>query len=524
MVKLIRENFQDYFTICVAGYPKGHPDCTSYEEDLLHLKKKIDAGADFVITQLFFESKDFLKFVKDCKKIGIKVPIIPGIMPIQAYGSLRQLAKLSKLEIPEKLLKDLEPIKDNDDAIRKYGVQHAVNMCKELLASGEVPGLHFYTLNRELATKEIAQKLRLWIEDVNNRALPWKTSANIKRFSEDVRPIFWATRPKSYIYRTSDWDEYPNGRWGNSSAPSFNELTDHHLFYLRSPKNKADLRKMWGEELHSVEDVWDIFSCYISGNKNKAGNQVKSLPWNDEDLAPETSLLVSELAGVNKAGFLTINSQPNVNAANSSDPIVGWGGAGGYIYQKAYLEFFTSKENIAFLLDVLKEYPHVNYHIVDEEGGLDNTNCDRYSPIAVTWGVFPGKEIMQPTVVDPVSFNFWKDEAFSLWQQHWANLYPEGSQSRKVIDDICGNYCLVNLVDNDFVQPSCLFDIIQKTIFKIKQNTCCATGNGHSTEHSLGNQNNSLTSEVVDKLNDSRNHDVTSNCSKDLQNIVSAIH
>ena len=138
----------------------------------------------------------------------------------------------------------------------------------------QVPGLHFYTLNRELATKEIAQKLSIWIEDVNNRALPWKTSANIKRFSEDVRPIFWATRPKSYIFRTSDWDEYPNGRWGNSSAPSFNELTDHHLFYLRCPKNKADLRKMWGEELHSVEDVWDIFSCYISGNKNKAGNQV----------------------------------------------------------------------------------------------------------------------------------------------------------------------------------------------------------------------------------------------------------
>lgn len=114
----------------------------------------------------------------------------------------------------------------------------------------------------------------MWFEEFNNRPLPWKMSASQKRFSEDVRPIFWATRPKSYVYRTSNWDEYPNGRWGNSSAPSFGELTDHHLFYLRSPRNKAELRQMWGEELTSVKDVWDIFWCYISGNKNKQGQTV----------------------------------------------------------------------------------------------------------------------------------------------------------------------------------------------------------------------------------------------------------
>ena len=76
--------------ILILGYPKGHPDCTSYEEDLLYLKQKVDAGADFVISQLFFEADDFLKFLRDCRELGITVPIIPGIMPIQVscdYGS-----------------------------------------------------------------------------------------------------------------------------------------------------------------------------------------------------------------------------------------------------------------------------------------------------------------------------------------------------------------------------------------------------------------------------------------------------
>eukprot|EP00794_Sanderia_malayensis_P015454 gene15454-17038_t len=464
MVKLIREHYGDYFTICVAGYPQGHPDSHSYEEDLKYLKVKVDAGADFIISQLFFEADEFLKYVRDCRNIGITVPILPGIMPIQGYASLRQLAKLSKLEIPNYLLEELEPIKDDDNAIRQFGVKFAVNLCKQLLASGEVPGLHFYTLNRELATKEVLQRLGIWLEDIHQRPLPWKTSAHTKRFQEDVRPIFWSTRPKSYVYRTSDWDEYPNGRWGNSSAPSFNELSDHHLFYLRSPKNKDQLKNMWGSELSSVHDVWDIFVCYITGKLNSSGNKVKSLPWSDDDLAPETSVLQTSLAEINKSGFLTINSQPNVNGAPSTDPIVGWGGVGGYIYQKAYLEFFTSKDNIECLREVLKEFPQVNFHIVDEEGVLDETNADRYSPIAVTWGVFPGKEIMQPTVVDPISFNFWKDEAFSLWLQHWSDIYPESSSSKQIINTIHDTYCLVNLVDNDFVRGNCLFEVIQKTI------------------------------------------------------------
>lgn len=465
MVTHIRQEFGNTFTICVAGYPNGHPDCATYEEDIQHLKEKVDAGADFIITQLFFENKTFFKFLKDCRDIGITIPIIPGIMPIQGYASLRHLVKLSRLEVPQWIVDAIEPIKDDDEAIRKYGVKLGIEMARELLESGEVPGLHFYTLNREVATKEILTALGLWCQDpAASRPLPWKPSANKKRVCEDVRPIFWASRPKSYMYRTSDWDEFPNGRWGNSSSPAFGDLTDHHLFYLRSRVKRDDLLKMWGEELTKVEDIFEVFRCYISGESNKAGIKVTSLPWNDETVAAETSLIKEKLEFLNSKGILTINSQPQVNAAPSSDPMVGWGGNGGYIYQKAYLEFFTCKEVVDLLLEVLKEYPQVNYHVVNCEGSVNVTNADKFSPIAVTWGVFPGKEIVQPTVVDPISFEFWKDEAFDLWQQRWGKLYPDDSPSRLIIDDICKNYYLVNLVDNDFIKGNCLWEALEKTV------------------------------------------------------------
>ena len=182
--------------------------------------------------------------------------------------------KLSKLEVPQYILDDLEPIKNDDEAIREYGVKFAVNMCRELLCSDDVPGIHIYTLNREIAATELLQELGLWKHYQSHRPLPWKPSANSKRSQEDVRPIFWSSRPKSYIHRTSNWDEFPNGRWGNSSAPSFAELSDHHLFYLKCRESETERLKMWGKKLDCIEDVYHVFQCYISGEKNKWGHKV----------------------------------------------------------------------------------------------------------------------------------------------------------------------------------------------------------------------------------------------------------
>ncbi|KAH3828629.1 methylenetetrahydrofolate reductase-like [Dreissena polymorpha] len=463
LVRLIRQEFEDFFIICVAGYPTGHPESESYEEDLKNLKKKVVAGADFIITQLFFKASTFIKFFNDCRAIGINCPIIPGLLPIQAYQSLRHIVKLSRLEVPQDIIDDINPIKDNDEAIRNYGVDQTVTMARELFDSGLVHGLHFYTLNREVATIEILKRLGMWYVDPW-KPLPWKPSANHHRMTEEVRPIFWQCRPKSYVHRTSNWDEFPNGRWGNSSAAAFGDLQDYYLFYLKTKGSQEELLKMWGKELNSERDVFEVFRNYLTGEVNKDGVKVTQVPWNDDDLSPETSLISEKLAAINERGVLTINSQPNVNGAPSSDPNVGWGGRNGYIYQKAYLEFFTSKKNVLALKKILTEYPLVNYHIINHNGEADYTNCDQNEPIAVTWGVFPGKEIIQPTVVDPIAFTVWKDEAFALWLQSWGNLYPEGSKSREVIQHIHNNYYLVNLVDHEYPKESCLWDIVRRML------------------------------------------------------------
>ncbi|XP_045331608.1 methylenetetrahydrofolate reductase isoform X7 [Leopardus geoffroyi] len=255
----------------------------------------------------------------------------------------------------------------------------------------------------------------------------------------------------------------PRSGMSSPTAAAFGELKDYYLFYLTSKSPREELLKMWGEELTGEESVFEVFACYLSGEPNQNGYKVTCLPWNDEPLAAETSLMKEELLRVNRQGILTINSQPNINGKPSSDPIVGWGPSGGYVFQKAYLEFFTSRETVGALLQVLKKYElRVNYHIVDVKGE-NVTNAPELQPNAVTWGIFPGREIIQPTVVDPVSFMFWKDEAFALWIEQWGKLYEEESPSRMIIQYIHDNYFLVNLVDNEFPLDNCLWQVVEDT-------------------------------------------------------------
>lgn len=114
---------------------------------------------------------------------------------------------------------------------------------------------------------------------------------------------------------------------------------------------------------------------------------------------------------------------------------LGWGGPGGYVYQKAYVEFFCSKEKLDALVVKCKDRSSLTYMAVNKEGTL-KSNVGPTDVNAVTWGVFPAKEIIQPTIVDPVSFKVWKDEAFEIWSRGWAALYPEGDASRKLVEEV----------------------------------------------------------------------------------------
>ncbi|CAB3411015.1 unnamed protein product [Caenorhabditis bovis] len=468
MIRWIKEAYGDYFTIACSGYPLGHPDAPSYKSDLLYLKAKVDAGAQLVITQLFFEPEVFENFVKDCREIGITVPIIPGIMPIMGYDSIRRIAKLSQLTIPENILSDLEPIKHDDDAVRNYGKVKCIEMCRRLLANGSAKSLHLYTMNREGNCREILQELGLWLKRPM-RTLPWEPHGpnHPIRCKEDVRPIFWSARPRSYIYRTRDWDDFPNGRWGNSSSPAFGDLADYYLFHLRSQTPKEEQLAMYGEELNDVNDVIKVFVNYITQVPNEKGVKVTSLPWTESEsgVQPETQIISEQLIWCNQNGILTVNSQPSVNGAPSTDPLVGWGKPGGYCYQKAYLECFMSTDLANTLLSFIDEYaPRINYHFINHDGTVDKSNGEPTTPIAVTWGVFPGAEIAQPTVVDPLSFRAWKDEAYQMWINQWANLYPRESKSRQIVQSVHDTFLLVNIVDNDFQKPSIIFEILDRCV------------------------------------------------------------
>ena len=188
LVVFMREKFGDDFGISVAGYPEGHPNAISevedpstmteaekgrsstldgktftcrdedYKKEMDYLKKKVDAGADFIITQMFFDTKVFGTFVEDCRKWDIQVPIVPGLMCINAYGGFVKMTKFCKTRVPESLRAKMDSIKDDADAVKAFGVEYGIQMCQELMAIG-VDVLHFYTLNLEKVTFGILQGL-----------------------------------------------------------------------------------------------------------------------------------------------------------------------------------------------------------------------------------------------------------------------------------------------------------------------------------------------------------------------------
>ncbi|MBI3392656.1 MAG: methylenetetrahydrofolate reductase [NAD(P)H] [Nitrospirae bacterium] len=147
-------------TFCVGGaaYPEGHVESRSLDEDLRHLKTKVDAGCDFLITQLFFDNRFYFDFVGRARAAGIAVPILPGIMPVTNLDQLKRFTSMCGASIPEELMLRLEQA-PSVESVREIGIDHAVRQCGELISRG-ASGIHFYTLNQSKATREILARIR----------------------------------------------------------------------------------------------------------------------------------------------------------------------------------------------------------------------------------------------------------------------------------------------------------------------------------------------------------------------------
>jgi methylenetetrahydrofolate reductase (NADPH) len=149
------------FDFCIGGasYPEKHPEAASLEEDLGHLKRKVEAGAEFLITQLFFDGDDYWRFVASARAAGIGVPIVPGVMPVVSAANLRRMAALSPgSRIPAELQQELDATGADAERALEVGVRFATRQCRELLERG-APGIHFYTLNRSPATRRVHEAL-----------------------------------------------------------------------------------------------------------------------------------------------------------------------------------------------------------------------------------------------------------------------------------------------------------------------------------------------------------------------------
>lgn len=474
LVSYIREKYGDHFDVGVAAYPEGHPECESESDLLQHLKEKVDCGADFMITQMFYDVDKFLDWCAKVRAAGISIPIIPGIMPITSYPAFIRRTQWCQINVPEKFIAKLEPVKDDDQLVRELGTELMVELCTRLLESGYVNHLHLYTMNLEKASLMILERLGLLKSASGGSArsstssgshsieeplepLPWRKSLNPKRKNELVRPIFWQKRPYSYVARTSLWneDEFPNGRFGDSSSPAYGDLDlCGHSLIRQSVKKSIEL---WSTP-SNLDDISSLIISYLEG-------KLKCLPWSDVPLNHEVDDILLGLIDINKHHIFTINSQPKVNGKPSTDPVVGWGPTKGYVYQKQYLEFVLPRDKLPSFQELCSKHDdHLTYFAIDANDDLSTNHPEETRANAVTWGVFPGSEILQPTIVEKVSFLAWKEEFYTILKE-WKLTFQEhkAAQSINLVNELIDNYVLVNVVDNDFISPNNhIFDVLQQ--------------------------------------------------------------
>ncbi|RCK66844.1 Methylenetetrahydrofolate reductase 1 [Candida viswanathii] len=495
LVKYIRQQYGDYFCIGVAAYPEGHVDGADTsgqdpKKDIPFLIEKIKAGGDFIVTQLFYDVDKFIAFEKLTQEHEElkNVPLIPGLMPITTYKVFNRAAKLSHASIPREISQQVDRVSNDDDAVKALGVEILSDIIDKIDRETRIKGYHFYTLNLEKAVASILDKSKVLRpildgpssvvehedaiasdsedeEETPSTAVSRRRSSvndNIlngakvlvgKTLLKDKKVLVDISTGKGALGKDATWDDFPNGRFGDSNSPAYGEIDGYGpTLKIHSP---AEAEIKWGSP-ESVGDLAQIFIDYLSG-------KIDVIPWTDQTLSPETALIQEELFLLNEKGWFSVASQPATNACKSTDNIFGWGPRNGVVYQKAFVELFMPKEDWQKLEPLVKASDSITYYIGDKTNKIETEvpigHNARLSKNAVTWGVFPLKEVVQPTVIDYESFKAWTEEAFLLWLE-WSRCYKKSSKSFELLNNVYENYVLVCLIHHDYPEEHALWDFL----------------------------------------------------------------
>lgn len=516
LVRYIRKQYGDYFCVGVAGYPEGHsdqshPEHQSIEHDLPYLVEKTKAGADFIMTQLFYDVNAYQKYEKRLREhesgIFKTIPIIPGLMPVQSYQIFRRTTKLSHASLPPEILRRFEAVKGDDEAVKRVGLD-VLGEIVDTMKHSEFPGprgFHFYTLNLEKVVAQILER---------NSLIPPSTptiGANLgdeaTAFDEvDDFVIIAEAKKKQQRRRSSMANSGPRNRviissaressTSSNRASSVYETFDHEAGVPREAINSRanTLAISEGEGSLGREATWDEFpngrwgdarspaygqidgygvSLHVSVPEARRlwgepksvadisksfarhlGGEIDTMPWSEESLQPETLTIKNELLQLINKGWWTVASQPAVNGVPSTDPVFGWGPKNGFVFQKPFVEFFIPNDEWQKLQSKLFEHPQITYFAGNAKSDFASNNAESVNP--VTWGTFAGKEIITPTMIEAVSFRAWCEEAFGIWSE-WQRIYKPGSESSRLLERIRKDYWLVSVIHHGYLEDGALW-------------------------------------------------------------------
>ena len=393
--------------------------------------------------------------------------------------------------MPEKLLQRLEPIKADDEAVKEAGVDAMTEMIASIknVGSRGPRGFHFYTLNLEKAVGWILEKSKLIprvreedtaIDDAytyndneqgtngdilcpteltiiptrNRHSSTASSRAQLSTSLNGQRSASPSSRAASLAVthgltpagREATWDDYPNGRFGDARSPAFNTPLSYSPYSFDLSPQQA--RKIWGQPT-AASMITDLFANHLSGE------EPSQLPWSDTATLSQETKAISDklLLLIGERSWWTIASQPAVDGLPSSDTIHGWGPAGGFVFQKPFIELFLSAKDWHEKLRPCLKRPEVkgevSWYAENCLRDFETSEPDD-SVHVVTWGSFKGKEIATATMVEQINFRQWAEEAFVRWEQ-WSHVVLK-KESRDFLQSQKNNLWLVNVIGHGYRQ------------------------------------------------------------------------